>query len=241
MEINTNIKTYTNNPTVTSATKGQSLNEFALNLAPEMYINTELIDEITKNISQLSYEDAKQYKPQIDEFFKQKGITDETPLSSMVFMAFPWITTINLTNDESFNKTLFDTVKTKEDPQTSDGFMFMLKTIHNMEYAVGKKEYPWEIITLDEAYGNSPYLSKGEAKQTDIANFFDKVIRAYKDLLANFPMDNIYEQTVRGLRDLEDLELQYQKNVSENKSLLEQLTRNTKPNPLEQLLQAKVL
>lgn len=235
MEINTNIQTYTNNPTISSTSKTQTLKEFEFNLDQNMYINTDFLDEITKKISTLSYEDAKQYKPQIDEFFKQSGITDETPLSKTVPMSFPWITTINLSNDESFNKALFDKVK-MEDPHTSDGWFFMLETIHNMEYAVGKKEYPFGIITIEEAYGNSPYLSKGEAKQTDAKNFFDKVISAYKDLLAHFGMDNIYEQTIKALKNVEDLELQYQKNLNDNKALLEQLTRSTKPNPLEQLL-----
>ena len=62
----------------------------------------------------MSYEEAKQYKPQIDEYLKQVGFTDDAPLSNLTFMDFTWIQTIGLTNDESFNKALFNGVKTLE-------------------------------------------------------------------------------------------------------------------------------
>ncbi|MDX9743297.1 MAG: hypothetical protein RBT59_05720 [Arcobacteraceae bacterium] len=214
----------------TAKVNSTTLNNFEAIFKPVSATNVDsnFLEEATKKIATLSYEEAKQYKSQIDNYFKQLGFPDDAPLSKMLSMSFPWINTIGLTNDESFNKALFDNVKTKE---ATDGWLYMSDTIHNMEYAVGIKKYPAGALSIEEAQGDAPFLSRNGAKQIDIANFFDKVLEGYKYWAKIY--QGIEEQTNKIITGIKDLKEDYQKNLDENKALLEQLTKNTKPNPLE--------
>lgn len=94
-------------------------------------------------------------------------------------MDFTWIQTIDLTKDESFNKALFDGVKKLEE---TDAELYMYNMIHNMEYTLGIKKYPAGAISLEEAQGDAPFLSRNGAKQVDTTNFFDTVLDSYRTL-----------------------------------------------------------
>ncbi len=209
-------------------TSSMTLNEFQANFHPNSRenIDTTVLDEVTKKISTMSYEEVKKYKPQIDEYFKQTGFTDDSPLSNLTFLDFTWIQTIGLTNDESFNKALFDGVKKLEG---TDAELYMSNMIHNMEYSLGIKKYPAGVITLEEAGGNTPFLSRNGAKQTDTANFFDKVLEGYRYWASLY--DGIEEQTQRIIGQVKDLQEGYKKNLAQNQSILEQFMKNNKPNP----------
>lgn len=209
-------------------TSSMTLNEFQANFHPNSRenIDTTVLDEVTKKISTMSYEEVKKYKPQIDEYFKQTGFTDDSPLSNLTFLDFTWIQTIGLTNDESFNKALFDGVKKLEG---TDAELYMSNMIHNMEYSLGIKKYPAGVITLEEAGGNTPFLSRNGAKQTDTANFFDKVLEGYRYWASLY--DGIEEQTQRIIGQVKDLQEDYKKNLAQNQSILEQFMKNNKPNP----------
>ena len=209
-------------------TSSMTLNEFQANFHPNSRenIDTTVLDEVTKKISTMSYEEVKKYKPQIDEYFKQTGFTDDSPLSNLTFLDFTWIQTIGLTNDESFNKDLFDGVKKLEG---TDAELYMSNMIHNMEYSLGIKKYPAGVITLEEAGGNTPFLSRNGAKQTDTANFFDKVLEGYRYWASLY--DGIEEQTQRIIGQVKDLQEGYKKNLAQNQSILEQFMKNNKPNP----------
>ena len=209
-------------------TSSMTLNEFQANFHPNSRenIDTTVLDEVTKKISTMSYEEVKKYKPQIDEYFKQTGFTDDSPLSNLTFLDFTWIRTIGLTNDESFNKALFDGVKKLEG---TDAELYMSNMIHNMEYSLGIKKYPAGVITLEEAGGNTPFLSRNGAKQTDTANFFDKVLEGYRYWASLY--DGIEEQTQRIIGQVKDLQEGYKKNLAQNQSILEQFMKNNKPNP----------
>ena len=208
-------------------TRSMTLNEFQANFHPNSRenIDTTVLDEVTKKISTMSYEEAKQYKPQIDEYLKQIGITDDAPLSNYDLIT-PWIKSIGLTNDESFNKALFDGVKKLEG---TDAELYMANMIHNMEYSLGIKKYPAGVITLEEARGNTPFLSRNGAKQMDTANFFDKVLEGYEYWKRLY--DGIEEQTQRIINQVKDLKEDYKKNLAENQSILGQFMKNNKPNP----------
>ena len=210
-----------------------TLNEFQANFHPNSTenIDTTALDETTKKISTMSYEEAKQYKPQIDEYLKQAGFTNDSPLSNLTFMDFTWIQTIDLTNDESFNKALFNGVKTLEG---TDAQLYMSNMIHNMEYAAGIKKYPAGVLTLEEAYGNTPFLSRNGAKQTDTANFCDKVLDGYRYWAGMYR--GIEEQTQRIIGQVKDLKKDYEENLAQNQSILAQFLKNNKPNPLENLI-----
>ena len=54
-------------------TSSMTLNEFQANFHPNSIenIDTTVLDEVNKKISTMTYEEAKQYKPQIDEYLKQ--------------------------------------------------------------------------------------------------------------------------------------------------------------------------
>ena len=209
-------------------TSSMTLNEFQANFHPNSRenIDTTVLDEVTKKISTMSYEEVKKYKPQIDEYFKQIGFTNDSPLSNLTFLDFTWIQTIGLTNDESFNKALFDGVKKLEG---TDAELYMSNMIHNMEYSLGIKKYPAGVITLEEAGGNTPFLSRNGAKQTDTANFFDKVLEGYRYWASLY--DGIEEQTQRIIGQVKDLQEGYKKNLAQNQSILEQFMKNNKPNP----------
>lgn len=210
-----------------------TLNEFQANFHPNptANIDTTVLDEVSKKISTMSYEEAKQYKPQIDEYLKQTGFTDDAPLSNLTFMDFTWIQTIDLTKDESFNKALFDGVKTLEG---TDAMLYMSNMIHNMEYTLGIKKYPAGAISLEEAQGNAPFLSRNGAKQMDTANFFDKVLEGYRYWAGLY--DGIEEQTQRIIGQIKDLKEGYKENLSQNQSILGQLMKNNRPNPLQNLV-----
>ncbi len=209
-------------------TSSMTLNEFQANFHPNSRenIDTTVLDEVTKKISTMSYEEVKKYKPQIDEYFKQIGFTNDSPLSNLTFLDFTWIQTIDLTKDESFNKALFDGVKKLEG---TDAELYMSNMIHNMEYSLGIKKYPAGVITLEEAGGNTPFLSRNGAKQTDTANFFDKVLEGYRYWASLY--DGIEEQTQRIIGQVKDLQEDYKKNLAQNQSILEQFMKNNKPNP----------
>ena len=209
-------------------TSSMTLNEFQANFHPNSRenIDTTVLDEVTKKISTMSYEEVKKYKPQIDEYFKQTGFTDDSPLSNLTFLDFTWIQTIDITKDESFNKALFDGVKKLEG---TDAELYMSNMIHNMEYSLGIKKYPAGVITLEEAGGNTPFLSRNGAKQTDTANFFDKVLEGYRYWASLY--DGIEEQTQRIIGQVKDLQEDYKKNLAQNQSILEQFMKNNKPNP----------
>ena len=214
-------------------TSSMTLNEFQANFHPNSRenIDTTVLDEVTKKISTMSYEEVKKYKPQIDEYFKQIGFTNDSPLSNLTFLDYTWIQTIDLTKDESFNKALFDGVKKLEG---TDAELYMSNMIHNMEYSLGIKKYPAGVITLEEAGGNTPFLSRNGAKQTDTANFFDKVLEGYRYWASLY--DGIEEQTERIIGQVKDLKEDYKKNLAENQSMLEQFMKNNKPNPLQNLI-----
>ena len=214
-------------------TSSMTLNEFQANFHPNLTANidTTVLDEVSKKISTMSYEEAKQYKPQIDEYLKQTGFTDDAPLSNLTFMDYTWIQTIGLTNDESFNKALFDGVKKLEG---TDAQLYMSNMIHNMEYSLGIKKYPAGAISLDEAQGNAPFLSRNGAKQTDTTNFFDTVLEGYRYWAGLY--DGIEEQTQRIINQIKELREDYKNNLAQNQSILGQFMKNNKPNPLQNLL-----
>lgn len=210
-----------------------TLNEFQANFHPNSpaNIDTTVLDEVSKKISTMTYEEAKQYKPQIDEYLKQVGFTDDAPLSNLTFSDYSWIQTIDLTKDENFNKALFDGVKKLEG---TDAELYMANMIHNMEYSLGIKKYPAGAISLEEAQGNTPFLSRNGAKQMDTANFFDTVLEGYKYWASLY--EGIEEQTQKIINQVKDLKENYKKNLAENQSILGQIMKNNKPNPLENLI-----
>ena len=214
-------------------TSSMTLNEFQANFHPNSTANidTTVLDEVSKKISTMTYEEAKQYKPQIDEYLKQVGFTDDAPLSNLTFSDYSWIQTIDLTKDESFNKALFDGVKKLEG---TDAELYMANMIHNMEYSLGIKKYPAGVISLEEAQGNTPFLSRNGAKQMDTANFFDTVLEGYKYWKSLY--EGIEEQTQRIINQVKDLKEDYKKNLAENQSILGQFMKNNKPNPLQNLI-----
>ena len=214
-------------------TSSMTLNEFQANFHPNSTANidTTVLDEVSKKISTMTYEEAKQYKPQIDEYLKQVGFTDDAPLSNLTFIDYTWIQTIDLTKDDSFNKALFDGVKKLEG---TDAELYMSNMIHNMEYSLGIKKYPAGAISIEEAQGNTPFLSRNGAKQMDTANFFDTVLEGYKYWKSLY--DGIEEQTQRIINQVKDLKEDYKKNLAENQSILGQFMKNNKPNPLQNLI-----
>ena len=211
-----------------------TLNEFQANFHPNApaNIDTTVLDEVSKKISTMTYEEAKQYKPQIDEYLKQVGFTDDAPLSNLTFSDYSWIQTIDLTKDESFNKALFDGVKKLEG---TDAELYMANMIHNMEYSLGIKKYPAPAISVEEAQGNTPFLSRNGAKQMDTANFFDKVFEGYQ-YWAGLLKQGDEKQLERIIGQVKDLKEDYKKNLAENQSILGQFMKNNKPNPLQNLI-----
>lgn len=192
---------------------------------------TAFLDDLSSRISTMSYEELKQYQPQIDAHYQSTNLMNETDInvgySTNPF--YPWVGIVGLTNDEEFNKTLFDTVKSKT---PTEGALHMDMIIHNMEYTEGRRMFPWPTLYVEEALGNYSPLTKDEMKQLDVQKFLSQMIDDYKQLLLNLPHYYKRDEVEEHLQSFEQLQNSYQSKLDEKNSILAQLLKNNKPNPL---------
>lgn len=172
----------------------------------------------------LSYEEAKALRVKLEE----SGHLQATDANGNQLATFgsSLLQVTNLTNDDSFNKAMFETMKNSEEP----GLMLM-ELKHNMEYSQGKRAHPWPTLSLDEVQGNMTQLTPEEFRNIDVKKFLDEIIKTYEELLLNLPhyLDkNETEETLNGYKELKE---KYQKELDEKSAILESYTKNNKENP----------
>jgi len=178
-----------------------------------------------KELKELSYEEAKELRAYLKEAGHLKDVDSNGNQLSTFGSGLLQVT--DLTNDDTFNKTMFETMKTKKEP----GF-FLMEVRHNMEYSQGRREHPWPTISLDEAQGNFSPMTPEEFKQINVQEFLDDIIKTYEELLFNLPYYLDREETEKTLQGYKELQKNYQKELNEKNATLESYTKNTKENPL---------
>lgn len=173
----------------------------------------------------LSYEEAKELKLKLEE----NGYFDEihNDTSGLMTIGNSLLKVTSLTNDEEFNKALFETMKTKEHPG-----LYFDEIKHNIEYSQGNRDFPWPSISVDEVQGYREPLTGDEYKNLDVQSFLSSIIKTYQELLLNLPSHLDEEETEETLNNYIELQKSYQEKKDEKNALLESLTKNNKENPL---------
>lgn len=178
-----------------------------------------------EELKKLTYEEAKALREKLETNGHFKDIDESGNERSSFGSGLLQVT--GLTNDDSFNKAMFETMKTKESP----GF-YLMELRHNMEYTQGKRAHPWPTISVEEAQGKMHRLTPQELKEIDVQEFLNDIIKTYEELLLNLPYYLDREETENTLNGYKELQENYQKEQNEKNAILESYTKNTKENPL---------
>ncbi len=221
MEIQTTqvSQNYQNNVTSESATKVDKIFENMINEDGNLNV---FIDE--SELKDLSYEEAKELREKLEE----NGYLEESKNGDQrISFGSALLQVTNFSNDDDFNKTLFETMKTKEYPG-----LYFDEIKHNIEYEAGNRQFPWPTISLDEAQGNYTPFSNEQYKNLDIQQFLTNIIEIYQELLLKLPSYLDREETQETLDNYKELQKNYQEKQDEKKAILENLTKNNKQNPL---------
>ncbi len=226
MEIQTTqvSQNYQNNVTSKSTTKVDKVFENMINEDGSLKISLNETE-----LKKLSYEEAKELREKLEENGYLKKDNNENQLYSV---GNTLLSVINFTNDDDFNKTLFETMKTKENPG-----LYLDEVKHNIEYEGGNRQFPWPTISLDEAQGNYTPFSNEQYKNLDIQQFLTNIIETYQELLLKLPSYLDREETQETLDNYKELQKNYQEKQDEKKAILENLTKNNKQNPLINIIE----
>jgi len=221
MEINTTQVS----PTYQSELKSESsakVNDVFENIINEEGNLNVFIDE--SELKDLSYEEAKKLREKLEE----NGYLEESKNGDQrISFGSSLLQVTNFSNDDDFNKTLFETMKTKEYPG-----LYFDEIKHNIEYEAGNRQFPYPTISLDEAQGNYTPFSNDDYKNLDVEEFLENIIETYTEMLLNLPSYLDREETEETLNNYKELQKDYQEKQDEKKALLENLTKNNKENPL---------
>ncbi|XPV70631.1 MAG: hypothetical protein ACNI25_08590 [Halarcobacter sp.] len=180
------------------------------------------IDE--SELKDLSYEEAKELRKKLEE---NSYLEESKNGDQRISFGSALLQVTNFSNDDDFNKTLFETMKTKEYPG-----LYFDEIKHNIEYEAGNRQFPWPTISVDEAQGNYTSLSNDDYKNLDIEKFLENIIETYTEMLLNLPSYLDREETEETLNNYKELQKDYQEKKDEKNALLENLTKNNKENPL---------
>ena len=134
-----------------------------------------------RKFKHLSFEEAKalQLKLEKDGYFN-KGDED---IANIAFanIGASLLQATTYTNDDEFNKALFETMKTKEHPMN-----YLNEINHNLEYSQGRRKFPYPTIYIGEVQGLTNYgftykkMSKDEISNINISEFIKFMINTYK-------------------------------------------------------------
>lgn len=177
-----------------------------------------------QELKKLSYEEVKELKSKLDEmnYFDK---TNENGPDFLDYAGIGLLSVVDFTNDDNFNKTLFETMKNKDEPG-----LFLAEIKHNMEYSKGLKEYPFGASMEGDSN-----MTTNQIKNINVNEFLENAIVLYKKALSLLPPFLDRERTEQSLEDLKNLKENYEKRKKENNIILENITRNNKPNILQGL------
>lgn len=176
-------------------------------------------------LKKLSYEEAKELRIKLEENGYSKQVSYNTNQISSIGNTLLMVT--DFTNDDKFNKALFETMKTKEFPG-----LYLDEVKHNMEYTQGRRKFPYPTITLEESRGEFSPLNSYEIKNMDIEDFLKDIIKTYENLLSELPYFLDKEETEKTLNDYKELQKEYHNKKDEETVILNNLITNNKINPL---------
>jgi len=179
-----------------------------------------------EELKKLTFQEVKELKHKLeDNGYLQNVDTQSGDLSPIESSGL--LQVVSYTYDEEFNKSLFETMKEKENPK-----LFLDEITHNIEYTQGNREFPWPNVSLDEMQGEYTALESNEIKATDVNDFLKQIIPAYEKLLTNLPDEYDKEDTEESLKSLKDLKEDYKTIDNEKNVLLSSLMKVNRPNPL---------
>ena len=169
-------------------------------------------------LKKLSYEEAKELNIKLEK----NGYFGEVNNDSIGIMTIgnTLLKVTSLTNDDDFNKVLFEEMKTKKHPA-----FFFDQIKHDIEYTKGNRDFPSGTISLNEAQGNYSPLSSYEYKNLDIQKFLINIIAVFDKMLSNLPYYRDREETEESLNTYKELQKKYHKKVDEKNAILESLTK----------------
>jgi len=222
MEINTTqvSPNYTSELKSESSTKVNDVFENMINEDGHLAMDLE-----ESELRDLSYEEAKELKLKLEENGYFDAIHNDT--SGLMTIGNSLLKVTDLTNDDDFNKALFETMQTKEHPG-----LYFDEIKHNIDYSLGNRQFPWPTISVDEAQGDYLPLTGDEYKNLDVQKFLSTIIQTYQEMLLKLPGYLDREETEETLNNYKELQKSYQEKKDEKNALLENLTKNNKENPL---------
>lgn len=176
-------------------------------------------------LKKLSYEEAKELRVKLED----NGYLKKADKNGNQLISFgsALLQVTDLTNDDSFNKTLFETMKSKDNPG-----LYLDEIKHNMGYTQGNMEFTFESISVAEAQGSFSPLTSKEIKNINVEKFLQDIIDTYEELLLKLPSYLDREEIQQSLNDYRQLQKDYQEKQNEKNVVLENLTKNHRENPL---------
>lgn len=183
-----------------------------------------------RELKKLTFEEAKalQLQREKDGSYRKKEGAEYAAHFADKGSSLLQVTT--LTNDDAFNKAVFEKMKEKEIPS------FYLEGVkHNMDYSQGRRKHPYPTLSVTEVHGNFNALSREEINNLDLDLFLKEMINIYTELLRTSAPYIDKEKAEQNLNDFEDIQNNYNKYKEKNDALLKNMLRGNSVNPLDKV------
>ena len=179
-----------------------------------------------EELKSLTFQEAKELKIKLEDNGYLQDVNDDIN-HGISENSSGLLKVVTFTYDEEFNQSLFNTMKSKDNPK-----VFLEEMIHNIEYSEGKRENLWPTVSIEETQGEYTALNDNEIKNIDIKEFLQTTIKAYEQLLSTISTGYDQEDTAQSLHDLKEISNGYHTQDSEKNALLSSIMRVNRPNPL---------
>lgn len=202
---------------VDSVTLSEKEKELFFSIVEDRFISTEEAES-------LSYEELQKIKEYILEFDENDKPFDASLVNASE-KANALMASSMISDDEDFNKTVFEKIKNMEDEKGISSFMRALTGSSNIEGLVA-----FDGIVTDKFLG----FEKIEAE--DKKKFLEDKINEYQNDMQNEDMPPEYKELLTQMSSwLEELLEEYDSSGDENKKKLQNIMTNNRYNPLESL------
>lgn len=178
-----------------------------------------------EELKNLSFEEAKELKIKLEDNGYLQNLDSE--IEGLSPSGSGLLKVVTFTYDEEFNKSLFETMKQKDNPK-----QFLDEMIHNIEYTKGNREYLWPNVSEDEILGEYVSLDTRAIKMIDVQEFLGSTIAAYEKLLSTKSENYETDEIEQSLKDLKTIQNGYKTIDNEKSALLSSMMRVSRPNPL---------
>lgn len=202
-----------------------------------LYRSIMLNDSIEKSeLEKLNYEQVKEFdewlfKSLNEVFDGTKEGLKKIPAFGLELVASPMVAATQLTTDDNFNKAIFETMK---NPRLSDNEKSTI--LREITQSISQSHFDKELSTPYVGGTFTGYMMPGESF----------VVNDYSGLLINIlsviekgldrPIDTTYKKQLEFLQEsYKVIQEDYNKILDEEKSMLIEMTKNNRPNPIEDL------